>query len=187
MGTRRSADLAPPAATAAFPATGLSGMSLALRRRSAIAAGPLATDAPYAERADRKDGKLDSILLSTWGGVSPYLRSALSRGRFERLAHRVEGLEPQLANLPDRRLCELAGELRARLPTAGFQSHGIALSFALAREATRRTIGMRHFHTQLLGGAALMSGALAEMETGEGKTLTALLPAGTAGARRDGE
>ena len=56
----------------------------------------------------------------------------------------------------------------------------MALAFALAREAARRHIGMRHFRVQLLGGAAMMGGALAEMQTGEGKTLTALLPAVTA-------
>ena len=72
---------------------------------------------------------------------------------------------------------ELADELRARLLSASPHSHEMALSFALAREAARRHVGMRHFHVQLLGGAAMMGGALAEMETGEGKTLTALLPA----------
>ena len=51
------------------------------------------------------------------------------------------------------------------------------MAFALAREAARRHTGMRHFRVQLLGGAAMMTGALAEMQTGEGKTLTALLPA----------
>src|SRR5262249_8736868 len=57
----------------------------------------------------------------------------------------------------------------------------LALAFALAREAAHRHTGMRHFPVQLLGGAAMMGGALAEMQTGEGKSLTALLPA-TAGA-----
>ena len=56
----------------------------------------------------------------------------------------------------------------------------MASAFALAREAARRHSGMRHFRVQLLGGAAMMGGALAEMQTGEGKTLTALLPAITA-------
>src|SRR5207245_7706604 len=49
-------------------------------------------------------------------------------------------------------------------------------AFALVREAARRAIGMAHFQTQLLGGAALHAGAIAEMQTGEGKTLTATLP-----------
>jgi preprotein translocase subunit SecA len=57
----------------------------------------------------------------------------------------------------------------------------MVLAFALAREAARRHTGMRHFPVQLLGGAAMMGGRLAEMQPGEGKTLTALLPAIAAG------
>ena len=49
-------------------------------------------------------------------------------------------------------------------------------AFALVREAARRTIGMRHFDVQVLGGIALFHGAIAEMDTGEGKTLTATMP-----------
>ena len=56
-----------------------------------------------------------------------------------------------------------------------------ALAFALTREAAHRHLGLRHFPVQLLGGAAMLGGALAEMEAGEGKTLTALLPAVVAG------
>ena len=150
------------------------------RRRHIDVNPPPAADAPYAEQADRKEGKLDGALLSAYGRVSPYLLSALKRAGLERLARRVEDLEPQLVNLPDGRLRERADELRARLLSAGFHSREMALSFALAREAARRYVGMRHFHVQLVGGAAMMGGALAEMETGEGKTLTALLPAITA-------
>ena len=155
-------------------------MLLARRRRQIIDAVSLTTDAPYAEQAERKEGRLDGALLSAWGRVSPYLLSALARRRLERLVRQVEDLEPQLINLPDHRLRERADELRVRLLSASFHSREMALSFALAREAARRHVGMRHFHVQLLGGAAMMGGALAEMQTGEGKTLTALLPAVTA-------
>ena len=103
----------------------------------------------------------------------------MARSRLERLARQVEDLEPQLIDLSDHHLRERADELRVRLLSASFHSREMALSFALAREAARRHLGMRHFHVQLLGGAAMMGGALAEMETGEGKTLTALLPAVT--------
>ena len=70
-----------------------------------------------------------------------------------------------------------ANALRGRLSSANGDLDDIASAFALAREAARRHSGMRHFRVQLLGGAALMTGALAEMQTGEGKSLTALLPA----------
>ena len=150
------------------------------RQPQSIDTGSLSTDAPYAERAARKDGPLDGALLGAWGRISPYLLSVPMRGRLKRFARRVDALGPQVANLTDRRLLELADELRARLVSARRRSHEIALSFALAREVAGRHVGMRHFPVQLLGGAAMMSGALAEMETGEGKTLTALLPAITA-------
>src|SRR5262249_29486632 len=151
-------------------------MLVSRRPRSRIDPAP-AADAPYVERANRKESRLDGALLGAWGSISPYLLSALVRGRLKRFALRVEKLEPQLTNLTDGRLRELADELRARLPSASLYSQEMALSFALAREAARRHVGKRHFHVQLLGGAAMMAGALAEMETGEGKTLTALLPA----------
>lgn len=143
-------------------------------------AGSLAIDAPYAERASCKEGRIDGALLGGWGRVSPHLLSAIRRHRLSRFARLIETLEPQVANLPDRRLRELADDLRARLRSARLFSRESALSFALVREAARRHVGMRHFHVQLLGGAAMMGGAIAEMETGEGKTLTALLPAITA-------
>jgi preprotein translocase subunit SecA len=53
----------------------------------------------------------------------------------------------------------------------------VAQAFALAREATSRHAGIRHFPVQILGGLALLEGAFVEMQTGEGKTITALLPA----------
>jgi preprotein translocase subunit SecA len=150
------------------------------RRQQVIDAGSPAADAPYAEKADRKEGHLDGALLGAWGRVSPYLFSKLARDRLRRLTLQVDNLEPLLKSSPDRLLRELADELRPRLLSASLYSQEIAHSFALVREAAHRHLGMRHYHVQLLGGAAMMGGALAEMETGEGKTLTALLPAVTA-------
>src|SRR6478736_9118446 len=117
-------------------------MLLSRHRRQIIDAGSFAADAPYAEQAGRKEGRLDGALLSAWGRVSPYLLSALARDRLKRFAGRAEDLEPQLVDLPDRRLRELADELRARLLSASLYSHERALSFALAREAARRHLGM---------------------------------------------
>jgi preprotein translocase subunit SecA len=155
-------------------------MLYSYRRQQVIDAGSPTADAPYAEKADRKENHLDGALLGAWGHVSPYFLSALARNRLKCLALQVDSLEPLFRNFADRRLRELADELRPRLLSASLYSQEIARSFALVREAARRYLGMRHFHVQLLGGAAMMGGALAEMETGEGKTLTALLPAVTA-------
>ena len=93
---------------------------------------------------------------------------------------RAEDEETRVGALTDQRLREAADEMRARLLVLRANADEIASAFALAREAARRHCGLRHFRVQLLGGAVMMSGALAEMQTGEGKSLTALLPAITA-------
>ena len=66
-------------------------MLLSRHRRQIIDAGSFAADAPYAERAARKEGRLDGALLGAWGRVSPYLLSALARDRLKRFAGRVGG------------------------------------------------------------------------------------------------
>ena len=155
-------------------------MLLSRHRPHMIESCSVSVDAPYAERAACNESGLDTALLRAWGRVSPSLLSALARDRLMRFASQVEALEPRFANLSDVSLREFADELRARLASTSLHSHEMAVSFALAREAAKRHVGMRLFPVQLLGGAAMMGGALAEMETGEGKTLTALLPAITA-------
>jgi preprotein translocase subunit SecA len=76
-------------------------------------------------------------------------------------------------------MLDAAGDLRAALLRRGFEPQLVGWAFALVRAAARRTIGMEHFPVQLMGGHVLLQGMLAEMETGEGKTLTATLPAAT--------
>jgi preprotein translocase subunit SecA len=152
-------------------------MTIAQRRRLTTDAGPLSARTPYAERADHRENRLDSALLHAWGRASSYLLSGLWRVRLERLVQRAEDEEKRLSALADERLRQNADELRGRLSSANSNFNDIPLAFALAREAARRHTGMHHFRVQLLGGAAMMSGALAEMQTGEGKSLTALLPA----------
>ena len=139
----------------------------------------LAPEAPYAEAEDPEQSGLDQWLLSAWGHAAPRLGSGLVRWRLNRLVRRVEAVEPKVAALPDSGLREEADGLRARL-ARDFDSVSVAYAFALAREASRRCCGLRHHRVQILAGAAMMQGALAEMQTGEGKTLAALLPAATA-------
>jgi preprotein translocase subunit SecA len=85
-----------------------------------------------------------------------------------------------LAVLNDHQLGESTRELRGRLHYAGLTDELVGQSFALIREVADRTLDLRHFDVQLLGGWAMLHGMVAEMETGEGKTLTATLPACTA-------
>jgi preprotein translocase subunit SecA len=140
----------------------------------------LATNAPYAERADHQPNRFDTALLAAWGSIVPRLLSGLGRRRLKRVALLAEGHQKTVATFSERRLREAANGLRRELYRQAFEPNLVGWAFALTREAAYRYVGMRHHHVQLLGGAAMMSAALVEMETGEGKTLTALLPAVTA-------
>src|SRR3954447_13489350 len=95
---------------------------------------------------------------------------------YSKRVERINQWEPELELLDDDELKEQFAELRTRV-----QEEGVALdevlaeTFALVREVGRRTMGMRHFDVQLIGGMVLHDGQIAEMRTGEGKTLTATL------------
>ncbi len=93
----------------------------------------------------------------------------------EGLLPRVTALEPEFERLPDGTLREKLAELRERAKDESLESL-MPETFALVREASKRTLGQRHHDVQLIGGAVLFSGKIAEMKTGEGKTLVATLP-----------
>ncbi len=151
---------------------------IAARRRRPIAdVSHLSVTTPYAEKSSRRESRLDGALLNAWGHSSTYLPSGFGCAQLERLVQLADDREKQLIGVTDERLRRTADELRGMSGSGSWNSNETALSFALAREAARRQTGMRHFRVQLLGGAAMMGGALAEMQTGEGKSLTALLPA----------
>jgi len=97
---------------------------------------------------------------------------------FESRVQRISAWEPELELLSDQELLAAADALRERARGEDPEPLDSLLEecFALVREAGRRTMGMRHFDVQLVGGMVLHSGAIAEMKTGEGKTLTATLP-----------
>jgi preprotein translocase subunit SecA len=94
---------------------------------------------------------------------------------YERRVGRINGYEPELELATDEELREAADELRERARDGEPLDDLLYECFALVREAGRRTMGMRHFDVQLIGGMVLHDGAIAEMKTGEGKTLTATL------------
>ena len=113
-------------------------------------------------------------------GFIRYLMNGDSRKSLKRLNHmadRVEALAPKYAPMTDAELKAQTGVLKDRL------AHGETLddilydAFAVLREASGRVLGMRHFHVQIVGGICLFQGRVAEMKTGEGKTLVATLPA----------
>src|ERR687891_356609 len=95
---------------------------------------------------------------------------------FERNVARINDFEPELEASSDDELRERYEELRERHLDGEPLDDLLFESFALTREGARRTIGLRHFDVQMIGGMVLHDGSIAEMKTGEGKTLTATLP-----------
>ena len=90
---------------------------------------------------------------------------------------RINALEPEMAARSDGELRELTPRFRERLAAGETLDDLLPEAFAAVREVSRRTLGMRHFDVQLVGGVVLHRGKIAEMKTGEGKTLVATLPA----------
>ncbi|HEY3726700.1 MAG TPA: preprotein translocase subunit SecA [Solirubrobacteraceae bacterium] len=94
---------------------------------------------------------------------------------YEQRISRINGYEEELEHYSDAELRESADELRQRARNGESLDDLLYECFALVREAGKRSMGMRHFDVQLIGGMVLHDGAIAEMKTGEGKTLTATL------------
>ena len=90
---------------------------------------------------------------------------------------RINVLEPEIEPLDDDALRRRAGELRGRAEKGEPLDDLLPEAFALVREAAKRTLGQRHYDVQLIGGMVLHQGRIAEMKTGEGKTLVSTLPA----------
>jgi preprotein translocase subunit SecA len=97
--------------------------------------------------------------------------------RLNGLADQVNALENDFTTLTDAEMREETDRFRARVADGESLDHLLPEAFANVREAARRSLGQRHFDVQLMGGAALHLGNIAEMKTGEGKTLVATLPA----------
>ena len=96
--------------------------------------------------------------------------------RMEEYVERINALEPAMKQLSDASLAAKTVEFRQRLENGETLELLLPEAFAVVREASLRTTGMRHFDVQLLGGVTLHEGKIAEMKTGEGKTLVATLP-----------
>ena len=95
----------------------------------------------------------------------------------EKIAADVNSYEPKISALSDADLQNQTAHLKARLANGEDLDAILPEAFATVREAAKRTLGQRHYDVQLMGGAALHLGNIAEMRTGEGKTLVSTLPA----------
>ena len=96
--------------------------------------------------------------------------------RLQPTVDKINALEPAFEGLSDDELGARASELRSRVSPEELPDSLLPEVFAVVREAAKRTIGQRHFDVQLIGGMVLHQGKIAEMKTGEGKTLVATLP-----------
>ncbi|MDL2218402.1 preprotein translocase subunit SecA [Christensenellaceae bacterium OttesenSCG-928-M15] len=92
------------------------------------------------------------------------------------IVEKINALEPSMQGLSDQEMRKKTAEFKERLQNGETLDDLLPEAFALVREAAVRTVGMRHFDVQLLGGIVLHQGRIAEMKTGEGKTLVATLP-----------
>ena len=112
-------------------------------------------------------GRIESLLPVTASG---------RLARWSRLVSKITSLEPGLKQLTDYELRKQSLSLRYRARSGEPLSRLLPEAYALVREAGRRTIDMRHFDVQILGGIAMFNRSIVEMQTGEGKTLSATLP-----------
>jgi len=112
-----------------------------------------------------------SILKKLFGTRNDRLLKQLRRQVLQ-----INALEPQMQALSDEQLRAKTDEFKERLKSGTTLDQLLPEAFAVVREAGKRVFGMRHFDVQLIGGMVLNSGKIAEMRTGEGKTLMATLP-----------
>ena len=137
---------------------------------------PRPFDELYPERRERSgEAWIDRAGTALTGQALRALRGR--RGRVDAIVGLVSKVEGRYRGLSPAALAEEARQLRRQLRSSGLRDELVAQAFALVREAADQVLGMRHFDVQLKGGWILLNGMIAEMETGEGKTLTATLPA----------
>jgi len=111
------------------------------------------------------------VLAAVRAGEGKVLR------KLKTISVQVNALEDDFKAMSDEELRELTPEFRSRLEAGETLDDLLPEAFAAVREAASRTLGQRHYDVQVMGGAALHLGNIAEMKTGEGKTLVSTLPA----------
>jgi len=132
----------------------------------------------YPERLVPEINRLERGVAQLAGVIAAH--SGSQRRRMRRFARRVNKAGNGLPKLSERELKARSSDIRQRLRRDGLIDKHTIEAFALVREVSHRVLGKRHYDVQIMGGWAMVQGSLAEMETGEGKTLTATLPACTA-------
>lgn len=113
-------------------------------------------------------------MLQFLKGLFDYNKKEVAR--LSKIVENINSFESDIAKLSDTRLKAKTKEFKKRLKSSEDINNILPEAFAVVREATKRTIGQRHFDVQLMAGVALFEGKIAEQKTGEGKTLTATCP-----------
>ena len=131
----------------------------------------------YPERPVPQEGVLDRLLTGVRGRLEHARRAR--RSRFRGILESAARFENTYSSMSGEELAWQARAMRPELRSRGVDVERAGRVFALVREVAGRRLGMRHFDVQLVGGWVLLNGMVAEMQTGEGKTLTATLPAVT--------
>lgn len=134
----------------------------------------------YPQQIDIRDGFFDRAAAEVHGFINQQLLS--KRPQYWRFVKQVkiQAERLSLSELDDDALQALVQSLRRELYSRGFVDEIVSRSFAIIREVAYRHLGLLHHDVQIFGGYAMLKGNIAEMETGEGKTLTATLTAATA-------
>lgn len=129
----------------------------------------------YPERVLEKESQLDKAMRSAFGRFSALLKG--KKVNSKRLVGKVNDLDEKCRGFSEEDLAHELVAIRAELRGQDLEFEQLVRMFALVREVADRRLGLRHYDVQLVGGWVLCHGMVAEMNTGEGKTLTATLPA----------
>ncbi|UCB54523.1 MAG: hypothetical protein JSW45_11360, partial [Thiotrichales bacterium] len=132
----------------------------------------------YPSRQVPDRGRIEELLRGFTGLSSK--PEAASKKHWNKFTARIEAMDGPLSKLSDRGLDSWIQDIRKKLRRKGLTEEITARAFATIREVAGRQLAMKHFDSQLIGGWVMLQGMVAEMQTGEGKTLTATLPAGCA-------
>ncbi len=144
---------------------------------SSLSIGATRSPGVYPLRSDGGQGAFEKFSAPTIGLLTRSIRSRARR--FQPIVDLVTAAGSELGGRSDQALADEAGMLRRQLRSSHADQQLGIQTFALVREMAERTLGMRHFDVQVIGGWILLEGMVAQMQTGEGKTLAATLPAAT--------
>lgn len=135
---------------------------------------PPATHDIRPEKPDFRSSKIEGFAHTLHGLLGKGFSHCRQR---KKMVCAIESIGCVYSLMSDKQLHEEVKKIRCKFHTKSFSQDLVVSSFALIREFSDRTLGMKHYQSQLMGGLVMLQGRVAEMETGEGKTLTATLPA----------